>query len=427
MAKNTPHALRNQMIYSIYVRNHTPEGTFRAIENDLPRIRGLGTDIVWLMPIHPIGIEGKKGTLGCPYANRDYRSTNPEYGTMDDFRHLVDAIHANGMLCMIDVVYNHTSPDSTLRHEHPEFFYRRADGSFGNRFGDWADVIDLNYEVRALWDYQIESLKMWAGIVDGFRCDVASLVPAALWAEAREACAKVNPKLVWLGETVHTSFQRAARRERLKIASDSEAYAVFDIEYDYDIRELLDDYWAGKRPLHEYTDALNFQEAIYPENYDKLRCLENHDQPRIASRIADPVALSNWNAFMFFQKGTPMLYAGQERMDANQPSLFDRDPVNWNGADISEELRQLARFKKEHYPEDACFSAEADDERHIIVAMAEGRKASLCGVFSLKAEAADVKVDAVDGIYADLISGEAVEVKNGCLHTDGRPVIFRMK
>ena len=130
---------------------------------------------------------------------------------------------------------------------------------------------------------------------------------------------------------------------------------------------------------------------------------------------------------MFFQKGTPMLYAGQERMDANQPSLFDRDPVNWNGADISEELRQLARFKKEHYPEDACFSAEADDEKHIIVATAEGRKASLCGVFSLKAEAADVKVDAADGIYADLISGEAVEVKNGCLHTDGRPVIFRMK
>ena len=427
MAQNTPLSLRNQMIYSVYVRNHTAEGTFRALEADLPRIRALGTDILWLMPIHPVGIEGKKGSLGCPYANRDYRTVNPDYGTMEDFRHLVEAVHANGMLCMIDVVYNHTSPDSTLRKEHPEFFYRRADGSFGNRFGDWADVIDLDYNVRALWDYQLETLKMWAGIVDGFRCDVASLVPVALWEEARKVCAEVNPRLIWLGETVHTSFQRAARRERLKIATDSEAYAAFDIEYDYDIREILDDYWAGKRPLHEYTDALNFQEAIYPVNYNKLRCLENHDQPRIASRIPDRAALSNWNAFLFFQKGTPMLYAGQERMDANQPSLFDRDPVNWDGTDISDELRVLAAFKKQHYPLDACFSARADDERHIVVAVAEGSEGTLCGIFSLRDGAGKVKLDVADGIYEDLISGKVVQVEDGAVYTDGRPIIIKIK
>ena len=169
MARNTNVELRNAVIYSVYVRNHTQEGTFRALEADLPRIRALGTDIVWLMPIHPIGVEGKKGSLGCPYANRDYRDVNPEYGTMDDFRHLVDAIHAQGMKCIIDVVYNHTSPDSVLCHEHPEFFHRTAEGKFGNRIGDWADVIDLNYDAPGLWEYQIESLKVWAGIVDGFR------------------------------------------------------------------------------------------------------------------------------------------------------------------------------------------------------------------------------------------------------------------
>ena len=187
MAKNTPCELRNAMIYSVYVRNHTSEGTFRALEGDLQRIRALGTDIVWLMPIHPIGVEGKKGSLGCPYANRDYRTVHPELGSMEDFRHLVDAIHANGMKCIIDVVYNHTSPDSTLRYAHPEFFYHAPDGSFGNRFGDWSDVIDLDYGCRALWDYQLETLKMWAEIVDGFRCDVASLVPLAFWKEARVA------------------------------------------------------------------------------------------------------------------------------------------------------------------------------------------------------------------------------------------------
>ena len=122
MASNTPSSLRRAVIYEVYVRSHTPEGTFRAIEPDLDRIRALGVDIVWFMPIHPIGEENKKGSLGCPYANRDYRTVNPEYGTLEDFLHLTEEIHKRGMKCMIDVVYNHTSPDSTLVREHPEIF-----------------------------------------------------------------------------------------------------------------------------------------------------------------------------------------------------------------------------------------------------------------------------------------------------------------
>ena len=141
MANNTDPRLQNQVIYSVYVRNHTPEGTFRTVIPDLDRIKSLGTDIVWFLPIHPIGEAGKKGSLGCPYANRDYRTVNPAYGTMEDFQALVDAIHARGMKCMIDVVYNHTSPDSTLVAEHPEFFYQKPDGKRGNKVGDWTDVV----------------------------------------------------------------------------------------------------------------------------------------------------------------------------------------------------------------------------------------------------------------------------------------------
>ena len=144
MAKNTDPRLQQQIIYSVFVRNHTEEGTFRAVIPDLPRIRALGADFIWLMPVHPIGEKERKGTLGSPYAISDYRAVNPEYGTLDDFRALVDAIHANGMRCMIDVVYNHTSPDSVLSQTHPEFFYHRPDGSFGNQIGDWSDVIDLD-------------------------------------------------------------------------------------------------------------------------------------------------------------------------------------------------------------------------------------------------------------------------------------------
>lgn len=428
MAKNTPNALRNALIYSVYVRNHTPEGTFRALEKDLKRIRALGTDIVWLLPIHPIGVEGKKGSLGCPYANRDYRSVHPDLGAMEDFRHLVDAIHAEGMKCIIDVVYNHTSPDSTLRYEHPEFFYHAPDGSFGNRFGDWADVIDLDYGCRALWDYQIESLKMWAQIVDGFRCDVASLVPLDFWKEARTACEEVKPNLIWLAESVHLSFQRAARRAGMHtIYSDAEGYEAFDLEYDYDIRELLDDYWAGKRPLHEWVDALNAQEAAFPWNYNKMRCLENHDQPRIAHRIRDAKALENWHALLFFQKGSTLIYAGEEFCDANQPSLFDKDPVNWNGEDISGQITRLAQIKKEHFPADGWFSALADDEQHGVTARFGNADTEMAGVFSLKGKAVKLKTEVPDGTYTDLISGTEVKVQDGIAETDGKPLIFKVR
>lgn len=195
MAVNTDRKLQNQVIYSVYVRNHTPEGTFRAVIPDLDRIKSLGTDIIWFMPIHPIGLKGRKGSLGCPYANRDYRDVNPEYGSMADFMELVSARHARGMKCMIDVVYNHTSPDTVLYSEHPEFFYHGPDGKPGNKIGDWSDVIDLDYNNRALWDYQIASLKMWASLVDGFRCDVASFVPVEFWQKAREEVSPRQPRL----------------------------------------------------------------------------------------------------------------------------------------------------------------------------------------------------------------------------------------
>ena len=151
MAVDTKKSLRNQVLYSIYVRNYSKEGTFAAVQADLDRIKALGTDIIWLLPIHPTGEKNRKGSLGSPYAIRDYRAVNPEFGTLDDFRHLVDAIHARGMKCIIDVVYNHTSPDSWLAENHPEWFYHKPDGSLGNRFGDWWDVADLDYSHLELW------------------------------------------------------------------------------------------------------------------------------------------------------------------------------------------------------------------------------------------------------------------------------------
>ena len=424
MAKETNAALQKQVIYSVYVRNHTPEGTFASVAGDLDRIRALGTDIIWFMPIHPIGVLGKKGTLGCPYANRDYRSVNPAYGTMDDFKELVREIHTRGMKCMIDVVYNHTSPDSTLYHEHPDFFYRNADGKPGNKMGDWSDVIDLDYRNKALWDYQIESLKFWAGIVDGFRCDVASFVPLEFWRAAREAVRAVNPAAIWLAETVHQSFGCLARYRGVRSELDYDMYEAFDLEYEYDIREAFDKYLQGKIVLSHYLDMLNFQEAIYPENYVKLRYMENHDMPRIAGLVPDEKARRNFTALLYFLKGTVLLYGGQEYSCDHVPSLFDKDVFPRTGRDITPLLQKLNAVRREHLSAEDWFTAEADDANDIAVCLRDDGKIKKLGVFSLKGKSAEVEVPVKDRNYVNYITGETVTVQGGKLRCAGEPVII---
>ena len=425
MAKQTDIRLRSDVIYSVYVRNHTPEGTFRALIADLDRIRDLGTDIIWLMPIHPIGVKGKKGSLGCPYANRDYRAVNPEYGTMEDFKALVDAIHARDMKCIIDVVYNHTSPDAVLTVEHPDFYYRKPDGSMGNRVGDWTDVVDLDYSCEALWDYQIQSLVMWAEIVDGFRCDVASFVPVEFWCKAREAVEQVRPGCIWLAETVHSGFGQMSRKCGMYSANDYEMFEAFDMEYDYDIREVFDRYLKGETNLSNYIDALNFQECLYPAGHIKMRCLENHDQPRIASYIKKERALVNFTAFLYFLKGTTLIYAGQEYVNEHTPSLFEKEVFEREtGKDITPLLDKLYRIKKDILSVEDYFKGSADDENHIAILERDDNHTKKLGVFSLKGLPADVKVDFPDGTYMNHMDGEPIQVTEGVLCCRGEPIIL---
>ena len=423
MADNTDPRLQSEIIYSIYVRAHTEEGTFLSIIPDLDRIRALGADWIWFMPIHPIGVKGKKGSLGCPYANRDYRTTNPAYGTTEEFRTLCEEIRRRSMKVMIDVVYNHTSPDAVLLEEHPDFYWRDENGEVGNKIGDWADVIDLDYRRSGLWDYQIETLKMWAGIVDGFRCDVASFVPPEFWKAARKAVAEVNPDCVWLAESVHMSYGNLARREGFISTRDTELFDAFDIEYQYDVWESFERFLRGEGALHEFCEQLNLQEALYRANYNKLRFLENHDQPRIAARVAAEGARDNYTAMLFFLKGTTLLYAGQEFSCTHQPSLFEREVFPRTGRDISELLARLARCKHAFLGE-GYFVARADDAHAITVMERGGKKGRVCGVFSLRGESGAATVEAPDGVYTNWIDGGKVLVENGQVFCGGEPIIF---
>ena len=429
MAVNTSKSLRNMVMYQVFVRNFSKEGTFIKVQEKLDDIKALGTDIIWLMPIHPIGKKSRKGTLGSPYAISDYRAVNPEFGTLDDFKALVEAIHAHGMKCIIDVVYNHTSPDSVLSAEHPEWFYHKADGSFGNRVGDWWDIIDLDYSDKELWRYQIDTLKYWAELVDGFRCDVAPLLPLDFWKQAREEVEAVRPGCIWLSESVEPGFITYMRGRGMNALSDSEIYQAFDLCYDYDVYRQFRDYLCGKGTLASYAEAVNRQEYTYPENFVKLRFLENHDQPRAAFLIPDRNCLINWTAFTFFQKGTALVYAGQEVCAEHLPNLFDKDTVDFSdGADTEAVLMPListlARIKRDPLFTDSVYTVKAQEERFITATHEKDGKKAL-GVFGVRPDSAGyVGVSFPDGIYENLIGGKKVEVFGGGIAFRGDPIIL---
>ena len=423
MAKDTPKLLKNTIIYSIYVRNHSEEGTFAGVTKDLVRIQSMGVDIVWLMPVHPIGELHKKGSLGCPYSIRDYSTVNPEYGTLQDFHHLIAKVHQLGMKLMIDVVYNHTAHDSILVKEHPEFFHQSLDGKPITTVPDWSDVIDLKHPNPELTTYLIDSLKYWASIgVDGFRCDVASLVPVEFWQKAREELHKVHPDTIWLAESVHAGFVEYRRRLGLSAVSDSELYSAFDLTYDYDIWPMFQSVVKGETPVKRLLEMYRFQHAIYPGNFIKMHYVENHDQPRIQQTASDSSQALAWTAFEAFNDGAWLIYAGQEAGEDHTPSLFERDLVRWNGYPLQQYLTDLNKIKK--HPCILTGSILFLSSEPVIQAAWRSDKCVLFGVFNVRGKVGKVDVGIPDGIYQDLLQGTLVSVIKGKMDCPETAVII---
>ena len=246
MAKDTNLNLRSLNFYQVFLRQHTQEGTFLSLIKDLPRIKTLGMDFIYLLPIHPIGKIHRKGSVGSPYSISDYYAVNPEFGTEDDFKTLIEAAHKEGLKVMIDVVYNHTSHDAVLLSQHPEWYYRKH-GKLAGKVGDWWDITDLDFSHPGLWDYLINALKKWSNLgVDGFRCDVAPVVPSDFWLKARKEIARNRPDTIWLAESIHGEFNKHIRDMGFECMSDSETFEAFDICYDYDIHADFLNYVQGK-------------------------------------------------------------------------------------------------------------------------------------------------------------------------------------
>ncbi len=426
MSIQTPTEQRALFIYQVFVRNHTKEGTFKALIDDIDRIANLGVDVLYLLPVHPIGEKQRKGSYGSPYSIKDYRAINESLGTIEDFKALIHKTHEKNMKIMMDIVFNHTSYDSVLFNEHPEWFFEE-DGQYTNRVGDWWDIVDFDYKHNPdLKKNLIETLEMYTKMgIDGYRFDVASFLPLDFLSEARNAVKKIDPDTIWLSESVHGGFLRAFRNEGFEGLSEGEIYRVFDMAYDYDTQPALENYLKNGGPLEAYTDWLNLQEEIYPKNYIKMRNLENHDFGRFASLVDnDETLLLNWHAFSFFSKGSTMIYAGGETLSDHHPNLFEKDTLKQGPKDISPMIKTLASTVRSRLFTEGLYTIDKAKEGNVIIGSYQLEDDYGVGAFNVGKANQNVEVSLIDGIYQNAINDESLTVKNGCLSTDSMPVII---
>lgn len=418
--------LKNETIYQVYVRNHTKEGTFKALIKDLDRIKDLGVSTIYLVPIHPIGEKERKGTLGSPYAIRDYYAINEELGTLDDFKLLIQETHNKGLKLMIDIVLHHTSPDSVLLKSHPAFYFYK-NGKLGNKVGDWSDIIDFDYTNKDLWVYMKDMLLYWAQLgVDGFRADVAPMIPIEFWNYVRTELDNFNDKIMWLSESVEPSFLTYLRSEGHLCHSDVELYSSFDMLYDYDTYPILKAYFNKEASLQEYVDAVNYQILNYPKNYLKIRTLENHDTLRVYDIChANTIITKNITAFSFFNDGIGFIYAGQEYKAQHRPDLFNKDTVKLStkDKDFTQFIVRLIDMKKDKvFSNVSRFTLATEGE--VITGTLLSNSQIITGFFNLSGNPKTINTTLDDGDYHDLIANKKVVIEGHKLIVD-EPLILK--
>lgn len=326
--------VKDSVIYEIFVREFTPEGTFQALKKRIPYIKDLGVDCVWLMPIHPIGERDRKGSLGSPYAIKDYYEVHPALGTKEDFKELVKEFHRAGIKVIIDLVANHTSNDCPLIKEHPDWYVRDSHGHIMHPEPDWTDISQLNYENPGLRRYMKEMIKYWVREfdIDGYRCDVAPKVPVDFWREVRHELREIKPDVMLLAES-HEPVHNAE---------------AFDLTYDGELPFALERTIKWKAPAATVLDSYERQAAEFPKGALRLRFLENHDQERAMVRIGRrgyvPAAV-----MLMTMHGVPLIQNGQEIGETEPCSLFDRHKIDWRGGDARTLglYKHLIRLRKE--------------------------------------------------------------------------------
>ena len=262
--KSTPSWAKNANIYEVNIRQYTPEGTFKAFQKSLPRLKEMGVEILWLMPINPIGVKNRKGTLGSYYSISDFKAINPEFGTEEDFKNLVNEIHKLGMHVIIDWVANHTSWDNVWIKEHPDYYTKDSLGNIIVPKGtDWDDTADLNYDNPELRKAMIDAMLHWVKTadIDGFRCDMAGLVPYTFWLHARKAIDEEKSDCFFLAED-----------------SNPKIHEAFDMSYNWPLKDIINDMAKGNKNVTDLIKHFESESKNFKPQDLRMHFTTNHDE-----------------------------------------------------------------------------------------------------------------------------------------------------
>ncbi len=404
-----PEWSRNATIYEVNIRQFSPEGTFQAFIPEIPRLKKMGIDILWLMPIHPIGEKNRKGTLGSYYSVRDYTAVNPEFGTIDDFRSLVNAAHAEGMKVIIDWVANHTSWDHQWVAGHPEWYTQDSLGNMVSPF-DWSDVADLNYENRELWTAMTEALKFWVAEtdIDGYRCDVAGMVPVEFWDQARAELDRIKPVFM-LAEAEEPQHHIKA----------------FDMSYAWELHHLFNAVAKGEKNALVFDAYFEKQDTMFPADAYRMLFTSNHDenswQGTEFERMGEgSVCMAVLSATL---PGMPLVYNGQESAFNRRLLFFEKDSIDWKDYRLEPFYRSLFTLKHSAQPlwngswggRMERIRTNADTTVYSFIREKEGERVFVVTNLSGKVQEARFKGDSFTGNYRDWFTNEDAGFQKGAV------------
>jgi glycosidase len=396
---------KNANIYEVNIRQYTEEGTINAFRKHLPRLNEMGVDILWLMPVQPIGELNRKGSLGSYYSVKDYKAVNPEFGTMQDMKNLVKEAHDMGMYVILDWVANHSSWDNTWATEHPEYYVKNDDGTFHSPY-DWTDVIQLDYNNPAVRDSMTRALKFWIEEtnIDGYRCDVAGMVPTDFWNDAVAQLKQIKPV-----------FMLAEDEDNLSLLE----YA-FDMNYTWKLLHLMNDMAKGEKNVKDMWAYINRNNQTYsPEDY-RMNFITNHDENSwngtVKERMGD--AAKAFAVLTYTIPGMPLVYSGQEAGNEKALRFFEKDTIDWSQIPYQDFYTTLNRLKEQNKAlwngtaggTMIDISAPGNDNLFAILREKDKNKVVVVINFSVEESVFLANSMAAFGTYKDVFKNESVKI-----------------
>lgn len=421
---------KTDIIYQVFVRNFSQEGTFKKVEEKLGYIKSLNVTMIQLLPINPIGKVDRIGTVGSPYSISDYLAINPDLGTVEDLKSLIEAAHKKGLKVIQDIVFNHTSKDSVLLKEHPDYYFRDDKGNIIIKFPEWSDIIDINHKNPELETYLIGVLKYYVELgIDGFRFDVASLIRKEFFSESKKELLKINPNLIYIAEAVDSEFINLMRRQGFDCFSNQELVDNgIDGLYHYASWGPFRNFLKTKddKDLQQYKGALYVEGDSISKDAYIIRAIENHDYPRIASYSKVESFTRSLLAYSFFTTGPAFVFNGEECKDDTKPNLFEKDVMDLDIKDHEyfDFFMKNSSLKVREVNNKLRNTTCLDSSSLSLVLQNNYEDHLEIGIFNF-AEKENIVTSNhfIDGIYTDLLTGNKVEIKNKTIKVD-QPLIL---